>query len=354
MKLFTRISVLCLFAFAVVAQRPWQQVTIPTLREAAANFKTPPREYGAIQPFASWNGPDAKSRVAPDLDRLSANGIFVVNSRRGAANRNIFRPDHMSLVKLVVQEATKRGMKLWLQDESDYPSGFAGGKISEEYPQLTMQGLDADIRISVMPGQTLKMPTPPDTLGALAVYAPTGAAEIVKIDPAASSWRAPAPPAGAAGYPKPWELVLVRHVFRSSPTRNNNRADGTRAKDSQYSLIDYLNPDATRAFLKVTHETYKQAVGDRVRQNDPRILRRRARLHGLHAVDPEAARGIPPAERVRSAALPAAAVRAQDDARSMARQGRLLRRLERDLSAKASSVCRPIGARKTISSIWSI
>ena len=31
-------------------------------------------------------------------------------------------------------------MKLWIQDESDYPSGFAGGKISEEYPQLTCRG----------------------------------------------------------------------------------------------------------------------------------------------------------------------------------------------------------------------
>ena len=51
-------------------------------------------------------------------------------------------------------------------------------------------------------------------------------------------------------------------MFRSSPTRNFNRADGTRAKDSQYSLIDYLNPDATRAFLKITHETYRQAVGN--------------------------------------------------------------------------------------------
>jgi len=105
MKLFTRISVLCLFAFAVVAQRPWQQVTIPTLREAAANFKTPPREYGAIQPFASWNGPDAKSRVAPDLDRLSANGIFVVNLSPGRGEPKYLSPDHMSLVKLVVQEA---------------------------------------------------------------------------------------------------------------------------------------------------------------------------------------------------------------------------------------------------------
>jgi hypothetical protein len=134
--------------------------------------------------------------------------------------------------------------------------------VSEQYPQLTMQGLDADIRINVMPGQTLTMPTPPDTLGALAVFAQTGAVQTVPIRSSGINWRAPAPPPGAGGYPKPWELILVRHIFRSSPTRASNRADGTRAKDSQYALIDYLNPDATRAFLKITHETYKQAVGD--------------------------------------------------------------------------------------------
>jgi hypothetical protein len=245
-----------------MAQRPWQQITVPTLREAAANFRTPPHEYGAIQPFTSWNGPDAKARVAPDLDRLSANGIFVVNVSPGRGEPKYLSPEHMSLVKFVVEEASKRGMKLWIQDESDYPSGFAGGRMSEEYPQLTMQALDADIRIKVMPGQTLKMPVPPDTLAALAEFPSTGAIQIVKIDSGGISWMAPAPPQGAGGYPKPWELVLIRHVFRSSPTRNFNRADGTRAKDSQYSLIDYLNPDATRAFLKVTHETYKQAVGD--------------------------------------------------------------------------------------------
>ena len=169
----------------------------------------------------------------------------------------------MSQVKFAVQEAARRGMKLWIQDESDYPSGFAGGKVSEQYPQLTMQGLDADIRINVMPGQTLTMPTPPDTLAALAVFAQTGAvSDGADRFRAAFNWMAPAPPPGAGGYPKPWELILIRHIFRSSPTRNFNRADGTRAKDSQYSLIDYLNPEATRAFLKITHETYKQAVGD--------------------------------------------------------------------------------------------
>jgi hypothetical protein len=57
-------------------------------------------------------------------------------------------------------------------------------------------------------------------------------------------------------------VVFVRHIYVSSPTRNFNREDGTRAKDGLYSLIDYLDPDATRAFLKITHETYRQAVGD--------------------------------------------------------------------------------------------
>ena len=254
-----------LLAAVLPAQRPWQQITVPSLREAAANFKAPPHEYGAINPFTSWNGPDAKERLArivQDLDQLSANGVFIVNMSPGRGEPKYLSPEHMAQVKFVVQEAAKRGMKLWIQDEYDYPSGFAGGKISEQYPELTMQALDADIRINVMPGQTLTMPTPPGTVAALALFAQTGTVQIVPVTSAEIKWMAPAPPAGAGGYPKPWELVLVRHVFRSSPTRMSARADGTRAKDSQYSLIDYLNPDATRAFLKITHETYKQAVGD--------------------------------------------------------------------------------------------
>jgi alpha-L-rhamnosidase len=264
-KVLSKLAIIPLLAAVLPAQRPWQQITVPSVRDVAANFKSPPHEYGAIQPFMSWNGPDAKERMArivQDLDRLAANGIFVVNVSPGRGEPGYLSPEHMSQMKFVVQEAARRGMKLWIQDEYDYPSGFAGGKISEQYPQLTMQGLDADIRISVMPGQTLTMPTPPDTLGALAVFASAGAVQVVPIGANAINWRAPAPPPGASGYPKPWELILVRHMFRSSPTRMSARADGTRAKDSQYALIDYLNPDATRAFIKITHEAYKEAVGN--------------------------------------------------------------------------------------------
>ena len=58
------LAIVPLLAVVLPAQRPWQQITSPSLREVAANFKAPPHEYGAIQPFASWNGPDAKERMA--------------------------------------------------------------------------------------------------------------------------------------------------------------------------------------------------------------------------------------------------------------------------------------------------
>ena len=172
MKSVGGVFLFTLLVTVLPAQRPWQEVTAPSLRDVARNFKTPPHEYGAIQPFASWNGPDpaeVRQRIVRDLDRLSANGIFIVNLSPGRGEPKYLSPEHMDQVKLTVAEAAKRGMRLWIQDESDYPSGFAGGKISKLYPQLGMQGIVADIRVHVMPGQTLTMPVPADTLSIMAL-----------------------------------------------------------------------------------------------------------------------------------------------------------------------------------------
>jgi hypothetical protein len=81
--------------------RLWQKITVPTVGEVAANFKSPPREYGAIQPFASWNGADpaeVRARISRDFDRLAANGIFIVNlspGRRSPGEGKYLSPEHM-------------------------------------------------------------------------------------------------------------------------------------------------------------------------------------------------------------------------------------------------------------------
>src|ERR1035437_1463379 len=90
------LALIPLLAARLPAQRPWQQITVPPVRDVAANFKTPPREYGAIQPFASWNGPDARERmerIVQDLDRLAANGVFVVNMSPGRGEPKYLSPE---------------------------------------------------------------------------------------------------------------------------------------------------------------------------------------------------------------------------------------------------------------------
>ena len=270
MKISKVLLLVPLLAAALPAQRPWQEITVPSVRDVAANFKAPPHEYGAIQPFASWNGPDPKEvreRIVRDLDRLAANGVFIVNLSPGRGEPKYLSPEHMDQVKFTVQEAAKRGMRLWIQDESDYPSGFAGGNISRQYPQLGMQGMVADIRVHVVPGQTLTMPVPPDTLAIMALKTSPdqtleGVIPIAVPSNLQLKWITPAEGSTPNEPRYNWEVVFVRHIYVSSPTRNFNREDGTRAKDALYSLIDYLDPAATRAFLKITHETYRQAVGD--------------------------------------------------------------------------------------------
>ena len=210
---------------------------------------------------------EVRARIVRDFDRLAANGIFVVNVSPGRGEPKYLSPEHMDQVKFTVQEAAKRGMRLWIQDESDYPSGFAGGNISRQYPQLGMQGMVADIRVHVVPGQTLTMQAPADTLAIFATKTSTnqkiqGVIPIPIPSNGQLKWTVPAEGSTPNEPRLSWEMVFVRHIYVSSPTRNFNREDGTRAKDALYSLIDYLDPEATRAFLKITHETYRRAGGD--------------------------------------------------------------------------------------------
>ena len=130
MKLAGKLPLISLFAPTVFApmslaqsqqpDRPWQQVVVPSTREVAANFKAPPREYGAIQPFQSWNGADpaeVRQRISRDLDRLSANGIFIINlspGRRDMAHGEpaYLSPGHMDQVRYTVAELAKRNMRM--------------------------------------------------------------------------------------------------------------------------------------------------------------------------------------------------------------------------------------------------
>jgi hypothetical protein len=233
------------------AQRPWQQISDPKLKNIAGGFKSPPPEYGMIL-WWGWDGAVTDSVIRLDLDRIRAMGFRGVMIEAGYGMTAGYLSDEwFSLVKTAVGEAKQRGMRVWIEDEGKYPSGFAGGKFSKERPDLKMQGLVITEKISVEPGTKISKKLPYYTLSAVAFNNDDNTSQLIDISSGELNWQAPQ---GS------WQVFLAGHRFRSSVTRSVNNL--TRGKDTTASLMDYLNPLATRQFVEWTHEQYKKSFGD--------------------------------------------------------------------------------------------
>jgi hypothetical protein len=246
------IILLLLLPIAVVAaDRSWQQLTTPSAAELAAEFAAPPPEYG-LTVWWGWDGLITEEVISRDLDEFQARGIRVVTIEAGYGMRAPYlSPGWFETIKLAVELAKRRGMRVWLVDEGKYPSGFAGGRFSAERPDLRMQALVLSERAEVAAGETLVRRLPAETVAVLAVNQADNRSQPIDFASGELKWTAPA---------GRWQVLIVQHEFQSAPTRAANNP--TRGKDTKNSLEDYLNPAATRQFIAWTHEEYKKYVGE--------------------------------------------------------------------------------------------
>ena len=233
------------------AQQPWQNFSNPGIKELASRFKNPPPEYGIIL-WWGWDGPMSETVIQRDLDRIKAMGFRGVMIEAGyGMTAKYLSPEWFAMVKLAVEEAKKRDMRVWIEDEGKYPSGFAGGKFSNERPDLKMQGLVVTERIDAKTGETISVKLPYFALSAVAYNEADKTSRILDVSSGELNWQVPD---GA------WKIIVAGHRFRSSQTRSVNNP--TRGKDTTAFLMDYLNPLATKQFITWTHEQYKTSFGD--------------------------------------------------------------------------------------------
>ena len=199
MKVLVRLVLPLLLSPPLLAVEAARDITLPTVAEAAAGFVQPPKDYSAIH-WAIWGSSVSKERIVADIAQIyaSGGGVYMINNSRGVHPKYL-SPEYMDLVKLVVEECKKRGMKVWIEGDCGYPDGFAGGLISEDYPQLGMQGIVGDAHCTVAAGQTLEIPLPPDTLGIVANPRPGAAADA----PAPTGQAMPVPADGNFTYRVP-------------------------------------------------------------------------------------------------------------------------------------------------------
>ncbi|MEM2816568.1 MAG: glycosyl hydrolase [Candidatus Bathyarchaeia archaeon] len=215
-----------------------------------SSFRNPPPGHGVIH-WWILSGDLSEKKISEEINQISDLGISSVLLAAGhGVNPRYLSDAWFNIIKLIVDRAREKGLLVWIADEGGYPSGFAGDTFNVKYPELRMKALLVSEKINVQGGQTLEMDLSENTVGAIAVNLSNETAMPLDISSGKIKWVAPE---GS------WQVWLIKHHFCTSPTRYVHHPQG--AKDTTYSLCDYLNPKAISAFLHEVHEKYKAYIG---------------------------------------------------------------------------------------------
>lgn len=154
---------------AVFSQQAWQQLQDPTAAQVAAQWQSPPPEYGP-EPYYGLNGNISIPQIERDFDTLHNLGFQAVTVQAGYGMPFAYlSPEYFAFFRQCIEEAKKRNLRVWIVDDAGYPSGFAGGRFTSEEPQLRMQALEVSEKIAVAGGTTLHRQLGSDIVSAAAV-----------------------------------------------------------------------------------------------------------------------------------------------------------------------------------------
>jgi hypothetical protein len=219
-------------------------------------FANPSNLYRGA-PFWSWNGKLEKDELFRQLDVFEEMGIggVTIHCRTGLQTPYLGE-EYMELVKACRDHARNKGMLTWLYDEDRWPSGYGGGLVTqhEEYRQRSLlftpkaYGHGADSA----PDGSMAGASRAENGELLARYA------INLVDGHLESFRRLVD--GEEGHSNETVWYAYLEVARPSEWFNNQ------------TYVDSLNPEAMKKFIEVTHERYKEAVGDSFGTTVPAIF----------------------------------------------------------------------------------
>lgn len=246
------LSLFCISSCDRSSEEKNTRISSPSSSEVLEKFVDPPAEF-SLSFYWGWDGSVTQEVMERDIDTFQSNNVQIVTLEPGyGMGASYLSEEWFKKVDTAVQLVKERDMRLYLVDEGKYPSGFAGGKIASQVPELSMKILTpTDTVIVLNSADTISMTLTDEVVSAAAYNVASGIAQILDIDDGELNWRAPE---------GEWSIVMIKHTFRSSATRSVNNP--TRGKDPSHALIDYLDESATRKFIEFTHEEYKKYVGE--------------------------------------------------------------------------------------------
>ncbi len=208
----------------------------------ARKFINPPKNY-SMAPFWFWNDGLDSEKLLYQLQEMYDKGVYecVIHARRGL-EVDYLSEEWFGKIREVAGYAKKLGMRLWIYDENNWPSGYADGKVIAEDPDYAATCLSVekiypvmyqDIQVREVEGKELA--------AVVAVYKNQDFFDITDYENHCC---------------KPWHsesLSWEVFVFRMEKCAH-------KAVYSNFPYVDLLNPKATQAFIRHTHAEYKKRL----------------------------------------------------------------------------------------------
>ena len=228
--------------------------------EARAAFDHPSTFYRAA-PFWSWNNrldPDQLCRQIDVFKKMGLGG-FHMHVRVGL-DTEYLGTEYMAAVRRCVDKARAEGMLAWLYDEDRWPSGYAGGLVTQD-----KRWRERHLLFTPVPYAQKKQASSENAAGAacgrrtengrlLAVYD-------IGLD-ADGFLKSAARVADPALPPAAGIVRWYAYLETAEPS----------ARLNHQTYVDVLNPDAIQRFIEVTHEAYLKEVGSEFGKTVPAIF----------------------------------------------------------------------------------
>ena len=214
-------------------------------------FKNPTAEYRCT-PFWAWNCELNEDDLLYEIDRMKEMGMggFHMHCRAGMSTKYL-SDEFMELIKACNEKAKKENMLAWLYDEDKWPSGFAGGYVTQnhEYRQKYLfitpyyynpSNIGDNETKSYDTGSSARVSSHSDYSVLVAKYD-------VELD-------------------ENGKLASYRKLGDGETGNNVWYAYIEESKTSPWfnfqSYVDTLSKPAIEEFVKVTHDRYKEVLGN--------------------------------------------------------------------------------------------
>ncbi|MBR5218940.1 MAG: hypothetical protein IKV89_04330, partial [Clostridia bacterium] len=224
-------------------------------------FKNPSSEYNPVTMWF-WGSKVTKEGISTQLKEFREQGVLEFFIHPTEYKEFEYMSDEfMELIRHSVDEAKKLGMKFWIYDETDWPSGAVGGILAREYPHLRQKEIWCEKLVCYAVGRKYTFSKKADFLCAMRVCVKNGKTystdvtdlcEVVKMgDYTEVTYATPGVTDETiylyfTGYVQSL-LYAARASYTNPPT---------------YGYLDMLSEEACAKFIELTHERYKEYVGD--------------------------------------------------------------------------------------------